>query len=88
MALHRGRADLFFGMGDFDRSRAEAEVLVELSRRVQDRPEEAGALVQAAAALQGAENLPAALERAREAIEIAEAVGAAAPLSGGLFVRG
>jgi tetratricopeptide (TPR) repeat protein len=63
-------------------------VLVELARRVQDRPEEAGALVQLASALQWTENFPAALERAREAIEIAEAVGAAAPLSGGLFVRG
>jgi class 3 adenylate cyclase/tetratricopeptide (TPR) repeat protein len=88
MAIHRARADLFFGIGDFDRSRAEAEVLVELARRVQDRPEEAGALVQLASALQWIEDIPAALERAREAIEIAEAVGAAAPLSGGLFVRG
>jgi class 3 adenylate cyclase/tetratricopeptide (TPR) repeat protein len=88
MAIHRARADLFFGIGDFERSRAEAEVLVDRARRVQDRPEEAGALVQEASALQWAENLPAALERAREAIEIAETVGAAGPLSGGLYVRG
>jgi class 3 adenylate cyclase/tetratricopeptide (TPR) repeat protein len=88
MAIHRARADLFFGIGDFERSRAEAEVLVELARRVQDRPEEAGALVQEASALQWIEDFPASLERAREAIEIAEAVGAAASLSGGLYVRG
>jgi class 3 adenylate cyclase/tetratricopeptide (TPR) repeat protein len=88
MAIHRARADLFFGIGDFDRSRAEAEILVELARRVQDRPAEAGGLVQEASALQWVEDLPAALERAGEAIEIAEAVGAAGPLSGGLYVRG
>ena len=72
MAIHRARADLFFGIGDFDRSRTEAEALVELTRRVQDRPAEAGALVQVASALQWMEDFPAALERAREAIEIAE----------------
>src|SRR5712692_461007 len=88
MAIHRARADLFFGIGDFDRSRAEAEVLVDLARSVQDRPEEAGALFQEASALQWIEDFPASLDRAREAIEIAEAVGAAAPLSGGLYVRG
>jgi class 3 adenylate cyclase/tetratricopeptide (TPR) repeat protein len=88
MAIHRARADLFFGIGDFERSRAEAEVLVDLARRVGDRPEEAGALVQEASALQWIEDFPASLERAREAIEIAEAVGATAPLSGGLYVRG
>jgi hypothetical protein len=35
-----------------------------------------------------AEDLPAAAARAREAIEIAQTTGAAAPLSGGYFVRG
>jgi class 3 adenylate cyclase/tetratricopeptide (TPR) repeat protein len=88
MAIHRARADLFFGMGDFERSRAEAEVLVDLARRVRDRPEEAGALVQIATALQWAEDFPSALERVREGIDIAEAVGAQAPLGGGLYIRG
>jgi tetratricopeptide (TPR) repeat protein len=88
MAIHRARADLFFGIGDFERSRAEAQMLVDLARRVQDRPEEAGALVQEALALQWIEDFPASLARAHDAIEIAEAVGAAAPLSGALYVRG
>jgi tetratricopeptide (TPR) repeat protein len=88
MAIQRARADLYFGIGDFERSRAEAAVLVDLARRVQDRPEEAGALVQEASALQWIEDFPASLARAREGIEIAEAVGAAASLSGGLYVRG
>jgi len=88
MAIHRTRADLLFGIGDFERSRAEAEMLVDLARRVQDRPEEAGALVQVATALQWVEDFPSALERVREGIDIAEAVGAQAPLGGGLYIRG
>ena len=88
MNIHRLRADLFFGIGEFDRSRAEAEVLVELARRVRDRTAEAGALAQIANAQQWAENFPAALERAREAIEIAEPLEAQSPLAGALYVRG
>jgi class 3 adenylate cyclase/tetratricopeptide (TPR) repeat protein len=88
MAIHRERANLFFGIGAFDRSRTEAEALVDLARRVQDRPAEAGALVQVASALQWIEDFPLALERAREAIEIAESSGAQAPLGGGFYVRG
>jgi tetratricopeptide (TPR) repeat protein len=88
MAIHRARADLFFGVFEIDRSREEALALVDLARRVQDRPAEAGALVQVASALQWMEDFPAALERAGEAIEIAEAVKAQAPLAGGLYVRG
>ena len=88
MTLHRARADLFLGVGEFDRSRKAAEALVGLARRVQDHPAEAGALIRVAAALQWEEDFPGALERAREAIEIAEAVGAQAPLGGALYVRG
>jgi predicted ATPase/class 3 adenylate cyclase len=88
MSIHRARADLFLGVGDFERSRAEAEALVELTRGVQDRPAEAGALVQLANALQWKEDFPSALERVREAIEIAESSGAQAPLGGALHVRG
>jgi tetratricopeptide (TPR) repeat protein len=88
MGIQRARADLFFGIGEFVRSREAAEALVDLARRVGDRPAEAGALVQIAVALQWAEDFPAALERVREAIEIAESVGAQAPLSFGLYTQG
>jgi tetratricopeptide (TPR) repeat protein len=88
MDIHRVRADLFFGIGEFDQSRAEAEVLVELARRIGDRTAEAGALGQIAIAQQWAENFPEALTRAREAIEIAEPLGAQAALAGALYVRG
>jgi hypothetical protein len=83
MGIQRARADLFFGIGEFVRSREAAEALVDLARRVGDRPAEAGALVQIAVAFQWAEDFPAAFERVREAIEIAESVGAQAPLSFG-----
>jgi tetratricopeptide (TPR) repeat protein len=88
IAIHSARADLFFGVGDFPRSREAAETVVDLARRAQDRPAEANALIQSASALQWAEDLPAALERAREAIDLAEAAGAQRPLAGGLYVRG
>jgi class 3 adenylate cyclase/tetratricopeptide (TPR) repeat protein len=86
--IHRARADLFFGLGEFDRSRVEGETLVDLARRGHDGPAEAGALVQIANALQWSEDFPGAYERAREAIELAERVDAGGPLAGGLFVRG
>ena len=88
MAIHRARADLFFGIGDFGRSREAAEALVDLARRAGDRAAEAVALVQVAQALQWAEDFPPAFERVREAIEIAEGVGAQAPLGFGLYIRG
>ena len=81
--IHRARADLFFGLGEFGRSREEGETLVELARRGHDKPAEAGALVQIAIALQWSEDFPAAYERAREAIEMAEAVDAPGPLAAG-----
>src|SRR2546425_476426 len=88
MAIHRARADLFFGIGDFARSREAAEALVELARRIGDRAGEAGALVQIASGPPWAEDFPPAFERVREAIQIAETAGAQAPLGGGLYIRG
>ena len=88
IAIHRARADLFWGLGEFAHSRDEAERLVALTRRLHDRPAEAGALVQVASALQWIEDFPKAHERVREAIEIAEGVGAQGPLAGGLYIRG
>jgi tetratricopeptide (TPR) repeat protein len=45
-------------------------------------------MVQIASALQWAEDFPASLQHAHDAIALAEAVNAPGPLSGGLFVRG
>ncbi len=54
----------------------------------QDRPAEADALIQGASALQWAEDFPAALERAREAIELAEAAGPSGRWPAASIVRG
>jgi tetratricopeptide (TPR) repeat protein len=88
MAIHRTRADLLFSVGDFRRSGEAAEAHVELARRVGDRAAESGALVQLVMALQWSEDFPGAIQRAREGIEMAEAIEAERPLAGGLFVRG
>jgi tetratricopeptide (TPR) repeat protein len=86
--IHGARADLFFGIGDFSHSREEAATLVELTRRTGGRAAEASALAQLASALQWSEDFAAAHDRVRQAIDIAESVGAQGPLSAGLHVRG
>ena len=88
IAIHRARADLLFGIGDFTRSREAAETLLELTRRSADPVAEAGALVQIATALQWSEDFPAAHERVRQAIEIAEREGADGQLGRALSIRG
>ena len=86
-AILRARADLFLSVGDFGRSREAAEALVHLARRVEDRLLEADALTQLASASQWLEDFPSALQRAQEAIEIAEAHGATRLFAGALLVR-
>ncbi len=88
MKIHQARADLFFGIGEFVRSREEAETLLALTRQAGDRAAEAGALVQLASSLQWSESFPEAHARVEEAIELAERVGARGPLSGAHYVRG
>ncbi len=88
MTIHRARADLFFGVGEFNRSRAEAELLVDLARRAEDRTAEAGALLQAAQADQWLEEFPSAKARVSRALELAEAAGAKAEIGGALYIRG
>jgi class 3 adenylate cyclase/tetratricopeptide (TPR) repeat protein len=88
MMIHRARADLFFGVGEFNGSRVEAELLVDLARRVHDQTAEAGALVQVAQAYQWLEEFPSAKARVNQALEIAGAVGAKAEIGGALYIRG
>jgi class 3 adenylate cyclase/tetratricopeptide (TPR) repeat protein len=88
MMIHRARADLFFGVGEFNRSRAEAELLVDLARRAEDRTAEAGALLQAAQADQWLEEFPSAKARVSRALELAETVGAKAEIGGAMYIRG
>jgi class 3 adenylate cyclase/tetratricopeptide (TPR) repeat protein len=88
MKIHNARAEVFFGVGDFNHSREEAERLVTLAQRVQDRASEAEGLIQAASAFQWLEDFPSAHERVREAVAIAESIGAQAQIAGAVFIRG
>ena len=88
MTIHRRRAELFLGVGDFNRSREAAEQFVELARRVHDRAAEAEGLVQVASAFQWLEDFPSAHARVSDAVAIAESIGARAPMGGALYIRG
>jgi class 3 adenylate cyclase/tetratricopeptide (TPR) repeat protein len=88
MAIHRERAELYYGVFDLDGSREAAEARVALARRHGDRAAEADGLVQLASTLQWAEEFPPALERVRDAIDISESLGAPRPLAAALYVRG
>ena len=87
MTIHRGRADLFFGVGEYPAARAAAEELLVLARRVGDRRLEATALVQSGNAAQWMEDFDTALARAQEAVEVSEASGDQFGLAGALSVR-
>jgi class 3 adenylate cyclase/tetratricopeptide (TPR) repeat protein len=88
VTIHRARADLYFSLGEFARSKDESETLVALARRLGDRPEEADAVVRVANAFQWLEDFPSSYDRARQAIELAAAVGAEKPLAGAFYIRG
>ena len=88
LAILRARTDLFYGIGEFTRSREEAERMLALTRQNADRTAEANALVQIASALQWLEEFPAAHARIREVIEIAKDGSAQAQLGGALHIRG
>jgi tetratricopeptide (TPR) repeat protein len=87
MTIHRARADLFFGVGEYPAARAAAEELLVLARRAGDRRLEATALIQSANAAQWMEDFDAALAHAQEAVEVSEASGDQFGLAGGLSVR-
>ena len=87
MTIHRARADLFFGVGEYPAARAAAEELLALARRVGDRRLEAIAQIQNAHAAQWMEDFEAALAHAQQAVEVGEASGDQFGLAGGLSVR-
>ena len=88
LGLHRARAELRFAIGDYEGSRKEAGTLLALARSVGDRVAEAGALEQTANATMWEQDFPGALEVARGAIELAQAVEAPSALGGALLVTG
>ena len=87
MRIHRARADLLFGIGDFGGSHTAAEQALAIARHTGDQRAEAAALVQMASALQWEEDFPAAHARVREAITVAPTAGASRELAGALYIR-
>jgi class 3 adenylate cyclase/tetratricopeptide (TPR) repeat protein len=88
MAIHKAKADLYFIMGDFERSRAESEQLLTLARQAGDRVSEGAALAGMGLALTWAHNFGRALVYARQAIVVAEEVDAKTVLAAGHYVTG
>jgi tetratricopeptide (TPR) repeat protein len=88
MGILRARADHYFGLGEFARSHEEAERLLILARRLREQHAEADALVQMANALQWMEDFSPAYTRAKEGLELGEALNAPSPIAGALYVRG
>jgi tetratricopeptide (TPR) repeat protein len=88
MGIHRARANLYLGLGEYDRSRAEGERVVELARRAGDRVAEGAALAWMGWASGRAHDFDGAVAYARQAIGMAETVDAKPALAGGHFVTG
>ena len=85
MGIHEAQSGLFFVLSDFARSRAEAERMLALARRVGDRAKEAAALAAAGFASMWAHDFDRALEDSRQAIELAEPVDARGVMAAGHF---
>jgi tetratricopeptide (TPR) repeat protein len=88
VAIHQARSALYFLLSDFNRSRAEAERVVELARRTGDADREGRALAAISWAAMWGRDLDGALEASRRAIEVAEPIAAATPLARAHFTTG
>ncbi|MGH7263853.1 MAG: hypothetical protein ACREMB_03225 [Candidatus Rokuibacteriota bacterium] len=85
MAIHRGRAELYVLVSDFERARAEWEEVRRQARQTGDRHAEGGALVAMGQASWLGHHFDQSLEDSRQAAEIAEAIGAPSILAGSLL---
>jgi class 3 adenylate cyclase/tetratricopeptide (TPR) repeat protein len=88
MAIHQAKANLYFILSDFERSRAESESMLVLARRAGDRVSEGAALAGMGQSSLWAQDLERALDYSRQAIEVATEVDAKPVLAGGHFVTG
>jgi class 3 adenylate cyclase/tetratricopeptide (TPR) repeat protein len=85
MAIHRGRAELYVLVSDFERARAEWQEVLRLARRTDDRHAAGKALVAMGQASWLGHHFDQSLEDSRLAAEIAEAIGAPSILAGSLL---
>ncbi len=88
MGIHQAKANLYFVLSDFERSRAEGERALVVARHIGDRVSEGAALASMGWAATWAHNFDQALADVRQAIEVAEAMDARPVLAGGHFITG
>lgn len=86
--IHSARCNLFFGVGEFARSRAEANALLDIARASENRPLTAAALALGAWAAVWMEDLDEGVTAATEAIRLGEETGFLRALGGGLLISG
>ena len=88
MDIHLAQSILAYVVSDFERSRSEAELLLDRARRAGDQIREGTALAQIAWASTWARDLDHAVLSARKAIEVAEPLGAKSVLGRSHFTIG
>src|SRR5262245_56739890 len=88
MAIHQARANLYFSLSDFKRSRAEGERLLALARQAVDREREASALGGMGLASLYGHDFDRALAEAHQAMAIATEIEATPVLAGGYCTTG
>jgi DNA-binding NtrC family response regulator/tetratricopeptide (TPR) repeat protein len=88
MAIHQAESALYFVVSDFERSRQAAERARELAHDAGDATREGAALAAMAWAATWARDLDGAVAHARQAIDVAEPVGADAVLARAQFTIG
>jgi transcriptional regulator with AAA-type ATPase domain/tetratricopeptide (TPR) repeat protein len=88
IGIHKAKTGLYALTSDFERSVAEGERILPLARLIGDRTSEADALAAIAWAWTWARNFEGALRYAREALTVAEPVGALAAQGRAQFVLG
>jgi tetratricopeptide (TPR) repeat protein len=86
--IHAARCNLFFGVGEFSRSRDEADALLREARETGNPRLEASALALGAQSAIWMEDFDDGLAAADEAIQLSQRVGFPAALGGGLLIRG
>jgi tetratricopeptide (TPR) repeat protein len=76
IAIHQAKANLYFALSDFERSRAESECALDLARQAGDRESEGAALASMGWASTFAHDFDQALTYAHQAFQVVEEVGA------------
>ncbi len=88
MAIHQAKSNLYFILSDFAQSHAAAASMRDIARESGNRAQEGAALAAQAWAETWARDLTSAVAHAREAIALAEPVGANAVLARAYFTVG